>query len=240
MERIQKTIANSGYCSRRKAEELIALGKVKVNGVVSTEVGRSIDPEVDKIEVERHLIKTDNAKVVYVLNKPKGVVCSTKKQADEAIITDLVPSSPVVYPVGRLDKESEGLIFLTNDGEFTNFLLHPKNAKYKKYHVIAKKDPKAVAEKIEKALLKGVKLGDGIAKADSVEIISENYSEMTIIIKVHEGRNHLIRRMLAVLDLKVKLLRRIEIAGIKLTKLPPGKYRTLTSSEKGLIYSNRE
>lgn len=240
MERVQKTIANSGYCSRRKAEELIAQGKVKVNGAVLFEVGKVIDPELDRVEVENHLIKINNSKVIYILNKPKGVVCSTKKQAKEVIITDLVPSSPVVYPVGRLDKESEGLIFLTNDGEFTNFLLHPKNIKYKKYYVVAKRDSEITKEKIEKELLKGVKLGDGVAKADSVEIIAENSSELTIIIKVHEGRNHLIRRMLAVLDLKVKLLRRIEIAGLKLSKLPPGKYRTLTSSERGLICANHE
>lgn len=240
MERVQKTIANSGYCSRRKAEELIISGKVKVNGVKLTELGKIIDPDVDKVQVGNKVIKPVPLKVIYAVYKPKGVVCSTKKQADERLITDLVPAVPVVYPVGRLDKESEGLIFLTNDGEFTNYLLHPKNFKYKKYYVIAKKGSVIDGQKIVKTLLKGVKLGDGVAKADSVEINSESSTEISIMIKVHEGRNHLIRRMLAVLGLRVKVLRRVEIAGFKLNKLLVGKYKTLNPTEIRVILTNRE
>jgi 23S rRNA pseudouridine2605 synthase len=234
MDRLNKVIAHAGIASRRKAEELILEGKVTVNGKVVRELATQVDPMVDKVAVMGTVIPSIR-RVVYALNKPKGVITSTSRQNKEQIITDFVPPIPKVYPVGRLDKDSQGLILLTNDGDLSQRLTHPSYEHNKEYRVGCtwEKDAKRLDhEKIKKVLLKGVKLGDGDAKADKVDIHEAPNEGLTIYITVHEGRTHLIRRMCAVLGLEVRSLQRLKFATISLGNLKPGQYRQLTNSEQ--------
>jgi 23S rRNA pseudouridine2605 synthase len=234
MDRLNKVIAHAGIASRRKAEELILEGKVTVNGKVVRELATQVDPMVDKVAVMGTVIPSIR-RVVYALNKPKGVITSTSRQNKEQIITDFVPPIPKVYPVGRLDKDSQGLILLTNDGDLSQRLTHPSYEHNKEYRVGCtwEKDAKRLDhEKIKKGLLKGVKLGDGDAKADKVDIHEAPNEGLTIYITVHEGRTHLIRRMCAVLGLEVRSLQRLKFATISLGNLKPGQYRQLTNSEQ--------
>ena len=230
-ERIQKVIAASGVASRRESEELIRQGRVSVNGRLA-EIGQRVE-ETDRITVNGKVIEAA-ATVAYLLNKPVGVVCSTKRQAKEKLVIDLVPSHPTVVPVGRLDRESGGLIILTNDGDLAQKLTHPSFMHKKKYRIGAtwKKDAKSHdGAWIRKELLGGVKLGDGKAKADAVVIIAEG-DRVTMEVTVHEGRHHLLRRMCAVLGLAVVSLIRVELSSLALDKLPIGGYRVLTKRER--------
>lgn len=231
-ERLQKIIANSGICSRRAAEELLLKGKVSVNGTYIHELGIKADAHVDKIVVDGRILPKPQS-LTYLLYKPKGVVSSTKKQKNEKIVTELVPKSPTVYPVGRLDKDSEGLLLLTNNGELANTLSHPSHGHTKTYFVKTRWQDKTktyTSEEIVKKLLKGVKLGDGLAKADKVEIEAKE-GGFELIITVREGRNHLIRRMCATVGLDVLLLRRIRLAHLVLGSLKSGQYRLLSNHE---------
>jgi 23S rRNA pseudouridine2605 synthase len=232
-ERLQKIIAAAGFASRRAAEELIKAGKVQVDGKVVKELGTKVDPAKAMIRIEGKILPPKPEAVAYLLYKPKGVVSSTKKQANERIVTDLVPKTPPVYPIGRLDQDTEGLIILTNDGELANTLTHPSYKHTKQYTVKAKwKDPeKAIApEKLEAKLRKGVKLGDGLAKADHASI-KQNEGEVVLILTVHEGRHHLIRRMCATIGLDVTQLVRTKIANLTVQKLKSGDYRALSPHE---------
>lgn len=237
-ERIQKVIAASGLASRRGAEDLIKQGRVTVNGKPA-EIGQAVEL-TDRIFVNGKPVDTAGvATVAYLLNKPVGVVCSTVRQGKETIITDLVPKHPPVFPVGRLDRESGGLIILTNDGNLSQTLTHPSFGHKKTYRVGAtwKKDTKPHdGAWIRKELLGGVKLGDGKAKADAMTLIAEG-DRITMEITVHEGRHHLVRRMCAVLGLAVVSLVRVELSHLALDKLPIGGYRVLTKRERTALLS---
>lgn len=233
MERLQKIIANAGRASRRQAEVLISAGKVTVNGRIVTDLGTKADPETARITVEGLPI-ISSAPVVYLLNKPKGVVCSRVQQAKEKLVTELVPNNPPVYPVGRLDRESEGLILLTNQGSLTQRLSHPSFTHPKTYFLVCKFQKGETArtpEWISQQLLKGVRLGDGAAKADKLTVKTLPEQVFTLEITVHEGRKHLLRRMCATIGLEVLLLRRTKFATLKLGNLKPGQYRRLSPTE---------
>lgn len=232
-ERLQKIIAHSGFCSRRAAETLILEGKVSLNGVITKELGIKADSELDIIEVLGKRIANPDF-VVYVLNKPKGVVTSKKKQFSEKIVMDLIPKTPDVFPIGRLDKDSEGLLLLTNNGNLAHTLTHPSFAHTKVYKVVIisqKKHAPRTAEWIEHQLLKGVKLGDGLAKADQITVKELPEDEFELTLSVHEGRNHLIRRMCATIGFDVSQLKRIKLGPIRLSNLKSGQYRILTKAE---------
>lgn len=231
MERLQKVIAASGIASRRQAEVLIQEGRVRVNKKVVREMGVTVDPAVDSIEVNnRPLPKPEQ--VVYALHKPKGHVTSRLQQGSHKIITELVPPWPPVYPVGRLDKESEGLILLTNKGDLAHQLTHPSFEHAKEYRVRCgfKKSDIDLANAVEK-LRKGVKLSDGRAVADQVRVVRQDEEGCELVIVVHEGRHHLVRRMCASVGLSVRRLFRTKIATISVDKLRPGQYRLLTAAE---------
>lgn len=233
-ERLQKIIAAAGIASRREAEGLIIQGKVRLNGRVVTDLGTKANPLTDTILVNNRPLPKPQT-VVYAVNKPRGVVCSRVKQAAEPLITDLVPPYPRVYPVGRLDKESEGLILLTNDGELTLKLTHPSYGHAKEYYVRAAFEKGAevrTPEWIEHQLCKGIKLGDGKAQADRAKVKLGKQDDLTLDIVVHEGRTHLVRRMCASLGLKVLSLRRTKFGTLSLEHLKPGAYRLLTSQER--------
>lgn len=233
MERLQKVIAQSGIASRRAAELLISEGKVRVNGKVVHELGTSVDRDVDVVLVNNRPLPKPST-VTYALHKPRGVVSSTKRQAKEQLVIELVPPYPKVYPVGRLDRESEGLILLSNDGALTQRVTHPGKEQEKEYRVTCrweKDTPVHPPEWIAHQLTHGVKLGDGVAKAESVQAKILPDGDILLIVTVHEGRHHLIRRMCARIGLDVRRLQRLRIGRIELGRLRPGQFRLLTPEE---------
>ncbi len=232
-ERLNKVLAASGIASRRGADSLIADGRVKVNGIVAPPTGGMIEP-TDKIEVDGKPLPTPS-RVTYILNKPRGVVSTRVAQSQDSVVTDLVPTSPPVYPVGRLDKESEGLILMSNDGALTDKLTHPRYKHRKEYTVYGHSANAFKPRKLEEVFLKGIPLEDGLAKADSITIREENHGILVLVITVHEGRSHLIRRMCAATGIHVQRLIRTRMSNLKLGALQPGEWRALTPAELALL-----
>jgi 23S rRNA pseudouridine2605 synthase len=230
MERIQKIIAASGVCSRRAAENLITEGRVYINGH-KVELGQSANP-TDAITVNgRRLPRVQT--ITYLLNKPKGYVCSNARQGNEKLVTELVPTYPPVHSIGRLDRESEGLLLLTNDGALSQRLAHPSHGHTKEYRVIAswQHDEPRLPEWVDMKLLHGVKLGDGMARATNAHSTVLADGRLLIKISLQEGRNHLVRRMCATIGLDVASLRRTKFATLTLSNLHPGAWRPLTPKE---------
>lgn len=232
-ERLQKLISQAGVASRRHAEEMIKAGEVTVNGAVVTELGTKADPTKDHIKVRGKLINTklENRELVYVLlNKPKGFLSSVSDPEDRDLVTDLVPESlGKLYPVGRLDYSTEGLIILTNDGEFTNFVTSAKNKIPKVYEVRVKGIPN---EKQLETLRRGVKLEDGFRTAPAeVELIDQTENNAWYRVTLIQGHNQQIRKMFDAIHHSVSRLRRIGIGHIKDEKLPLGAYRFLAPHE---------
>ena len=224
MERLQKLIARAGITSRRNAEKLISDGKVTVDGKVITELGAKFDAQKNKIRVDGKLLKFDAEKIYILLNKPRGYVCTAKDERGRKTVLDLINISERVFPVGRLDLNSEGLLLLTNDGELSNALIHPKFKIDKTYR--AKISGELTEEKLDK-LRAGIELEDGLTAPAEIFLIEENLVEITI----HEGRNRQIRRMFAAIGCDVKRLKRIKFAGLTLDGVAVGKFRRLTSTE---------
>ncbi|NMC51745.1 rRNA pseudouridine synthase [Candidatus Kuenenbacteria bacterium] len=221
MEKINLTqfISNSGLCSRRQAEELIRRGEVRVNGRLAV-LGLKIDPQKDKIEANGQLIKPAEKKVYYLVNKPIGYTCTVKDIHAEKKVIDLVPPFPRVWPVGRLDRDSRGLIILTNDGDLTYKLTHPKFEHPKEYLVTLNKP---ITPELLLKLKQGVKLEEGLAKVDSMKQVSPTKLSITI----HQGWKRQIRRMVEAGGYKVVDLVRVRIGKIKLGELKEGKYKEL-------------
>lgn len=236
LERLQKIIAASGITSRREAEAFIQEGRVKVNGKVVNKLGSKADLSTDLIMVNNKPLPKITG-ITYLLYKPKGVVSSSKKQKNETIVTELVPPFPTVYPIGRLDRESEGLILLSNNGELAQKLTHPSFLHFKTYEVVGSLSKDIEADSIQRKLLKGVKLGDGLAKADKISA-SIKEKKVYLEITIHEGRHHQIRRMCATIGIDVIKLKRVSVSGITLKTLKPGHYRILESEEIQAILSS--
>lgn len=231
MERLQKFISQAGVASRRAAEQLIRDGKVSVNGKVVTELGTKVEPLKDKVSVEGKLIKQETQQVYFILNKPKGYLSTAKDDRGRKTVLDLLPGvKERIYPVGRLDNNTEGLLVLTNDGELMNQLLHPKYEIYKTY--VVKVDRSPSEEKLDR-LRVGVTLDDGVTAPAKLHVTARDPMRdlTTIEITIHEGRNRQIRRMFAAIGHDVKALKRIEFAGLTLSGLRRGQYRELTSAE---------
>ena len=235
MERIQKIIAQSGYCSRRKAEELIVAGKVKLNGVTVTKLGTVADGN-DTIEVDGYTINDKQEKVYVLLNKPRGVVTSTKDDKHRKVVTDLINIPTRIYPVGRLDYDTTGVLLLTNDGELTNELLHPSNHIEKVY--IAK--IKGILSGLEiKRLEKGIII-DGFKTSPckvKVKKIDKKNNTSLVMVTIHEGKNHQVKNMFLAVGHEVIKLKREKIAFLDLKGLKPGEYRYLTIKEIKKLYS---
>ncbi|MCE5285494.1 MAG: rRNA pseudouridine synthase [Pelosinus sp.] len=230
MERLQKVISQAGIASRRDAEVLITSGKVKVNGVVVTELGTKVNPLKDKVSVNGNLITSE--KHVYVLlNKPKGVICTMEDPQGRRKVSDLVAEIPErIYPVGRLDYNTEGLLLMTNDGAMTNGLLHPSRQIFKTY--IAKVHGQPPEEKID-LLRIGIKLADGVTQPARIRILETDREKniTSLEVTIHEGKNRQIRRMFEAIGYPVKGLKRIKFAFLTLTGLRRGQHRFLTSEE---------
>ena len=234
MDRLQKVIANYGYCSRRKAEEFILNGKVKVNGEIIRTLGTKVGSK-DIIEVEGNILEKDE-KIYILLNKPRGVVTTTSDDKKRKTVIDIVNVDKRIYPVGRLDYDTTGLLILTNDGELTNLLLHPKNKVEKLY--VAKIEGIIKPENIMK-LKKGILL-DGLktspAKVKLRKIDKKNKTSIIELV-IHEGKNHQVKRMFEAVGHKVLKLKRERIAFLDLKGLNSGEYRYLSPKEVKTIYS---
>ena len=234
MERLQKVIANSGYCSRRKAEELIKEGKVKVNDKIVTELGTKVE-ESDQIKIEDILLEKEQ-KVYFLLNKPRGVVCTTEDDKHRKIITSLIDTNLRIFPVGRLDYDTTGLIILTNDGELSNILTHPNNNIEKTY--IAKINGKLLPNELM-SLKKGIIIDKIKTKKAKVKIKSYDKKTNTSIIEITitEGRNHQVKKMFEKVNHKVLKLKREKYAFLTLEGLNSKDYRPLTIKEIKKLYS---
>ena len=234
MERLQKVIAESGITSRRKAEELIKEGKVKVNGKVVTELGTKVNT-TDEIFVNDKLISIED-KEYYLLNKPRGVVTTTSDEKDRKIVTDLINTSARIYPIGRLDYDTTGALLLTNDGDFANIVMHPKSGIDKVY--LAKLEGIIKGEQIN-ALKKGVKLDNVLVKPSRVKLKKVNPEKNTCMVEItiHEGKNHQVKRMFEAVGFHVEKLHRERVGIFTVQDLKSGEYRKLSPKEVSIIYS---
>ena len=234
MERIQKVIANSGYTSRRKAEELLVKGKVKVNGIVVKELGTVVSPS-DTIEVEGHVLKK-NEKVYVLLNKPRGVITTTSDDKNRKTVVDLIETPTRIYPVGRLDYDTTGVLILTNDGELTNGLIHPSSNIEKVY--VAKIKGLINPEALKK-LSQGVVIdGKKTSKAKTKLKKWDKKKETSIVeLTIHEGRNHQVKKMFEAVGYEVLKLKREKFAFLDVKSLKPGEYRNLSIKEVKKLYS---
>ena len=222
-ERLQKVLARVGMGSRRVCEKLIVEQRVTVNGELA-ELGEKVDPETAEIEVDGLKIGVRQDLVYYLLNKPVGVIATSKDPQERSTVVDLVPTHPRVFPVGRLDADTEGLILLTNDGDLTHYLTHPSFGVEKEYlvQVDVKPSRNAIRE-----LRQGVELDDGITAPAKVSLVDEKL----IKIVIHEGRNRQVRRMCESVGHPVKRLIRSRIGPIVDRSLHPGSFRELTNQE---------
>lgn len=228
--RLQKFMAEQGIASRRKSEDLIRTGKVKVNGHIAV-IGQKINPKKDLVTVGKQKIvppKTRN--MIYImLNKPRGYVTTVSDEYDRKTVMDLIPDiKERIYPVGRLDKDSEGLLIMTNDGSFTNCLTHPSHGLAKVYRVTVRP---AVDDEILYNLRNGIVIdGRKTAPAD-ITVLTEEENRVVLEFVLHEGRNREIRKMCESQGLEVARLKRTAVGSLKLGVLPQGKYRELTEQE---------
>lgn len=226
-ERLQKILASAGVCSRRKAEELILLGQVTVNGAVVNTLGAKADPRNDTIAVDGKVVDLEGQERLYfLLNKPRGYITTTNDPQGRPTVMELLKGvEERVYPVGRLDYASEGLILLTNDGEMANRLMHPSSGVRRLYAVKVK--GRATDEQI-RLLRKGMQLSDGFVKPLRVRRDEKLENKEWVQIEVTEGKNLEIRRMLAVVGLEVDRLRRIGIGPLNINQVAVGKFVSLT------------
>jgi len=232
-ERLQKLIAAAGIASRRHAEELIAAGKVTVNGEVIKELGSKADPDTDHIKVNGKLINPQlksREKTYILLNKPKGYLSSVSDPEGRPLVTELLPASlGRLYPVGRLDFNTEGLLLLTNDGELTNFVTAARNRVEKVYEVKVKGVP---TDSAIQRLRRGVTLDDGTRTAPAkITKLNETQTNAWYEVLLHQGRNQQVRRMFELIGHSVLKLRRTRIGFLRDENLKPGHWRSLSPSE---------
>lgn len=233
-ERLQKILARVGFGSRRVCEELIQSGRVSVNGEIAV-LGRRVDVGVDSVEVDGERIGVEPDLVYYLVNKPRGVVCTSVDTHDRPTILDLVPHEPRVFSVGRLDMDSEGLIILTNDGALAQTLTHPSKGVEKEYLVEVEAPPSGVAAGALRRLRDGVVLDDG--PTAPAEVGQPNPGVLRIVI--HEGRNRQIRRMCEAVGHPVLRLVRTRIGSVADSSLRPGHFRTLDIEEIRVLTGTR-
>lgn len=227
--RLQKYMAKAGVASRRKSEEMILEGKVKVNNKTIRELGVKVDPDKDKVYVNNMLLELENHKVYILVNKPIGYISTADDEKDRPIVTDLVDNvQERVYPVGRLDIDSTGLILLTNDGDLTHRITHPSSEVPKKYVAIIEGTPnKAKLERFRRGLFV-----DGKKTAPASIKITKSFPEDSIVeISIHEGRNRQVRKMCEAIGHPVKKLKRIGIGDLELGNLEEGRWRHLNDDE---------
>ena len=227
MVRLQKFLAQAGIASRRASEAVIREGRVEVNGQTVTRQGIQINPVADVVSVDGQMIQPLRHRYVAV-HKPRGVLCTRKDEKQRTILGDLLPSDWDLKPVGRLDRDSEGLIFATNDGDFALRITHPRYEITKVYQVEAEG---RVPHRTLRLLTQGVKHGGQMLRAQKAALLEANRSRSVMELVLTEGKNREIRRMFATQEIKIIRLIRMQIGSVKLGELPTGKWRTLTKTE---------
>lgn len=237
MERLQKLIAESGYTSRRKAEELIINGKVKVDGQIVKELGTKVNKDV-KIEIDGKILKLEQ-KEYYLLNKPREYICSLDDEKGRKIVTDLIATKARIYPVGRLDYDTTGLLILTNDGELTNILSHPSSGVEKTY--LAKIEGILSSEEIAK-LKKGILIDNKKCNIKRVKVRKRDKVKNTDLVEIiiEEGRNHIVKRVFEAINHDVEKLTRTRYANLELGDLKSGDYRILSNNEVRKLYGYKK
>ena len=229
LERLQKIISAAGITSRRASEALIVNGQVAVNGVVVTELGSKADPSKDTITIDGKALKISRERLYILLNKPTGYITALKDSQNRPLVTDLLKEVPErVYPVGRLDYNTEGLLLLTNDGEWANRLMHPSHEIEKEYHVRVR--GKVIDQQL-KRMAEGVELEDGMTAPAVVNLVKSGEQNDWISVAIHEGRNRQVRRMCEAVSLSVVRLKRIRYGSLELGTLRAGKFRFLSEAE---------
>ena len=230
--RLNKYIANAGVCSRREADKLIAAGAVTVNGKVVTELGTKISPN-DKVQYGDQSLKREKPRYV-LLNKPKGFITTTDDPQERKTVMNLVSKAchERIYPVGRLDRNTTGVLLFTNDGEMTKKLLHPKHGTQKIYHVVL---DRALTKKDMMQIVEGIQLDDGVIKVDAIEYVGDGKDKKQIGIELHSGKNRIVRRIFEKLAYKVIRLDRVSFAGLTKKNLPRGEWRFLEEKEVSFL-----
>jgi pseudouridine synthase len=226
-ERVQKVLARAGLGSRRACEDLVRQGRVRISGRTA-ELGDRLDPSRDRVEVDGVRVPLDPELRYYALNKPKGVVTTARDPQRRTDIRSFLPSGERVFPVGRLDRDTEGLLLLTNDGELANRLMHPRYGVEKEY--LAEVDGRPGQRALAK-LVGGVRLDDGVARARSARAVAATGGRTAVRIVMTEGRKREIRRMLGAVELPVRRLVRVRVGPVRLERLPPGEVRELEPEE---------
>jgi pseudouridine synthase len=232
-ERLQKVLAHAGVGSRRAVEEMISAGRIKVNGR-RAELGRRIDPAKDVVEVDGSRVPLGADLIYYLLNKPVGVVTTSSDPEGRMTVLDQVDVETRIWPVGRLDVETEGALILTNDGDLTNLLTHPRYQIPKTYLAEAKG---SVGMRTIKELARGVDLEDGRTAPAEVNLLERSAGGSMVEITVREGRNRQVRRMFEAVGYPVKRLARVAIGPIKVGHLKPGRFRRLSPEEVRALYA---
>jgi 23S rRNA pseudouridine2605 synthase len=236
-ERLQKYIARCGISSRRKAEELILNGCVNLNGVVITELGTKINPEKDVVMVDNKIISETKEFIYIKLYKPEGYVTTVKDQFGRKTVIDLININERIYPIGRLDYNTSGLLLLTNDGDLANKLMHPKYNIYKTY--IAEVDGRVSDEAIIR-LKNGVKIEDYKTAPARVNLISHKDNSSIVQVSIYEGKNRQVRKMLEAVGHSVRTLKRISFGKINLGDLKPGSWVHLNEEEIKFLKGRQE
>lgn len=231
--RLQKYLAECGIASRRKSEELIAAGKVKVNGVTAS-IGDKVNPKHDKVTVSGKKAVSVKKSVYIMLNKPRGFITTMSDEHDRKCVAELVKGiNTRVYPVGRLDRESEGLLIMTNDGEFANALTHPSKHVPKTYRVTIRPE---ITKEQATAFRNGIEIDGRMTAPADLRILEAQENRTVVEVTIYEGRNRQIRKMFEALGIEVARLKRTKVGNLKLGMLKQGDYRDLTPDEVNSLY----
>jgi 23S rRNA pseudouridine2605 synthase len=227
-ERLQKYLARCGVASRRASEQIIAAGRVRVNGAVSVELGTTVDPEHDRVEVDGWTVRIPVSQSYIVLNKPIGVVSTASDPRGRRTVVDLVPDVARLFPVGRLDYESEGLIILTDDGDLALHLTHPRHTVEREYRALVRG---TLPDTVLMRLSRGVELDGSRTAPATFERMGEHADGVWVRVVLREGRNRQIRRMFEMMGLQVVRLVRVRVGSLLLGDLAPGAWRALSAAE---------
>ncbi|MDF1611441.1 MAG: pseudouridine synthase [Stygiobacter sp.] len=231
--RLNRFLSESGVASRRKSEEFIKEGRVTVNNKQVTELATIIDDEIDIVKVDGEKVKPEK-KVYFLLNKPKGYITTTSDEQGRKKVTDLIKTKEKIFPVGRLDFDTTGVLILTNDGDFANFLMHPSNKILREYKVLL---DKPITEEDKNRLVKGITLDAKKSRFLKLYYPNKDFKE-SLIVTVSEGRNHFVKRMFSALGYNVKKLERISYANFNVKGIPLGSYRIISKEEIKKVYED--
>lgn len=227
-ERLQKYLARCGVASRRKCEELILDGRVAVDDAIANELGVKVEPEKQEVKVDGKVVAPEERKVYIALNKPTGYVTTVKDEKGRKTVVDLIDVHERIYPIGRLDYDTSGLLLLTNDGELYNKIIHPRSEKNKTYVAEVKGHP--TDSELER-FRNGLDIGDHVTSKARIRIVRKHKETCVVEIIIHEGKNRQVRRMCQAISHPVITLERVQVAGISLGNLKPGQWRHLEEEE---------